>query len=87
MNLQDYNKWAEWDYRMEHPECETRPARFPWYFKLTCLVGCVALWATCRFVETVEWLRKSDPAEILAVLWVIVCAGLFIAGMIIAILS
>lgn len=81
MNLQDYKKWAEWDYHMEHPDS----THFPWYFKIAAVFGAIVLWILCKTVETRDWLIKCDPIEVLVALWALVCAGLFLAGIIIAI--
>lgn len=82
MNLQDYNKWCEWDYRMEHPDS----THFPWYFKIMAVLGAGVLWMLCKTVETRDWLVRCDSIEVLVALWALVCAGLFLAGMIVAIL-
>lgn len=73
---------------MEHPECETRSAnyRFPWYFKAIVLCGAGVLWMLCKTVEIRDWLVRCDPIEVLVALWALVCAGLFLAGVIVAIL-
>lgn len=84
MNLQDYKKWAEWDYRMEHPE---HPERLPFWFYPTVIFGLITLYAICVAVETRDWLAQCDPIEVMVALWALVCAGLFLAGMIIAIMS
>lgn len=84
MNLQDYSKWAEWDYKMEHPQ-RAAGKPLPLWFYPAAVAGILALWAICILVEIRDYVVQADPIEIFVALWAIMCAGLFLAGMIVAI--
>lgn len=58
---------------------------FPLWVCVLSAVACVGLYVITRMMEAWDWIRKSDPSELFVMLWVVICAGLFVAGMLVAI--
>lgn len=85
MNLQDYIKWQEWDYRLEHETADHKMPPPPVWFYILVVVGLLGMCAAVIFVRSMDWIRKCDPVELFAALWAVVCMGLFVAGMLVAI--
>lgn len=87
MNLQDYKRWEDWDHNLSVDHTEAATKHFPWWICILAAIAVACLWAITIAVEFYEWIRQSDPIEIMAALWVIVCMGMFLAGMLAAILG
>jgi len=85
MNLQDYNKWQDWDHNLSVDHTESATKQFPLWICTLAAIGAAALWAITIIVEFYEWLRNGDPIEIMVALWVVVCMGLFLTGMLAAV--
>jgi len=85
MNLQDYNKWQDWDQNLSVDHTESATKQFPWWICTLAAAAAVALWTITIAVELYEWFRHGDPIELMTALWVVVCMGLFLAGMLVAI--
>lgn len=81
MNLQDYKRWQDWDHNLSVDPTESATKQFPWWLCTLAAIGVAALWTITVAVELYEWLRTGDPIEIMTALWVVVCVGLFLAGM------
>lgn len=87
MNLQDYKRWQDWDHNLSVDHTESATKQFPWWICILAAAAAAALWTITIAVELYEWFRYGDPIEIMAALWVIVCAGLFLAGMLVTLFN